>query len=777
MQEYGNKSIRYKGNNSLNCFGDVKQNRMKSKTFIPYTIYLYSFLLFFSPTSFLSAQENYEAEIEELLSKMTLDEKVAQLVQVVGMNEEKEKLIRDSKVGSVLIGIRMGPEEANRIQKVAVEKTRLGIPLLFANDIIHGYHTTFPIPLAEASSWNPELVKLACEIAAFEAASEGTHWTYAPMVDICRDPRWGRITEGSGEDPYLGSVMSSARVNGFQGNDLKDKTTIAACSKHYVAYGGAEGGRDYNTADISERTLREVYLPPFHATVNTGAASIMSAFNDLNGIPASGNYFTLTEILRNEWKWDGVVISDYNSVGELIKHRFAEDKKEAALKGFTAGVDIDMVGDTIDGDVYSPYLKNLVNDGLISIEQINKSVRNVLRMKFKLGLFDNPYTDIEFYQNNNLEKSYKDSIALQIAKESIVLLKNVGHPGLGGKNNILPLTKSINSIALIGPLADNQEDLLGSWAAAGKPENVVTVFQGIKNLLRDGIEINYAKGCNINDTDTSGFKEAVRIADESDVIILVVGEEREMTGEAASRTDLNIPGVQEELVKRIHALGKPVVVVLMNGRPLTINWISENIPAIVEAWFLGDQTGNAIARVLFGDYNPSGKLPITFPRSTGQIPVYYYQKHTGRPFDAEDKYTSKYLDSPNTPLYPFGYGLSYTTFNYKNIKADKTRINKNDFVTVSVDVTNTGELQGEEVVQLYIQDEFASVTRSVKELKGFQKIYLEPGETKTVKFRITSDMLSFLDKNLKPVIDPGKFNVMIGGNSIDLISTTFEITE
>ena len=777
MQEYGNKSIRYKGNNSLNCFGDVKQNRMKSKTFIPYTIYLYSFLLFFSPTSFLSAQENYEAEIEELLSKMTLDEKVAQLVQVVGMNEEKEKLIRDSKVGSVLIGIRMGPEEANRIQKVAVEKTRLGIPLLFANDIIHGYHTTFPIPLAEASSWNPELVKLACEIAAFEAASEGTHWTYAPMVDICRDPRWGRITEGSGEDPYLGSVMSSARVNGFQGNDLKDKTKIAACSKHYVAYGGAEGGRDYNTADISERTLREVYLPPFHATVNTGAASIMSAFNDLNGIPVSGNYFTLTEILRNEWKWDGVVISDYNSVGELIKHRFAEDKKEAALKGFTAGVDIDMVGDTIDGDVYSPYLKNLVNDGLISIEQINKSVRNVLRMKFKLGLFDNPYTDIEFYQNNNLGKSYKDSIALQIAIESIVLLKNVGHPGLGGKNNILPLTKSINSIALIGPLADNQEDLLGSWAAAGKPENVVTVLQGLKNLLRDNVEINYAKGCDINDTDTSGFKEAVRIADESDVIILVVGEEREMTGEAASRTDLNIPGVQEELVKRIHALGKPVVVVLMNGRPLTINWISENIPAIVEAWFLGDQTGNAVARVLFGDYNPSGKLPITFPRSTGQIPVYYYQKHTGRPFDAEDKYTSKYLDSPNTPLYPFGYGLSYTTFNYKNIKADKTRINKNDFVTVSVDVTNTGELQGEEVVQLYIQDEFASVTRPVKELKGFQKIYLEPGEIKTVKFRITSDMLSFLNKDLKPVIEPGKFNVMIGGNSIDLISTTFEITE
>ncbi|OGU83080.1 MAG: glycosyl hydrolase [Ignavibacteria bacterium RBG_16_35_7] len=726
----------------------------------------------FSPA--LIAQENYETKIEEFISKMTLDEKIGQLIQRIGVNEEIEKSIREGKVGSLLFGIH-SPEEANRVQKIAVEETRLGIPLLFANDVIHGYQTIFPIPLAEASSWNPELIKKACEIAAFEAASDGTNWTFAPMVDIVRDPRWGRIMEGSGEDPFLGSIISSARVKGFQGDGpangtgLKDKTKIAACSKHYVAYGGAEGGRDYNTVDISERTLHEVYLPPFHSAVNSGVASIMSAFNDLNGIPASGNYFTLTEILRNEWKWDGVVISDWNSIGELVKHRFAKDKNDAALKGFTAGVDIDMAGDTIDGNIYSPNLKNLVEQGLITVEQINKSVRNVLRMKFKLGLFENPYTDIEFFKKNNLEKSYKDSIALQLAKESIVLLKN--------ENNLLPLKKEIKSIALIGPLADNPEDVMGVWSAAGKPDDVITVLKGIENLIGDNTKINYVKGCNINDNDTSGFNDAIQSAENSDVVILVVGEEREMSGEAASKTDLNIPGIQEELIKRIYETGKPVVVVLMSGRPLTINWVSENISAVIEAWFLGDQTGNAIAEVLFGDYNPSGKLPVTFPRSTGQIPIYYYQKSTGRPFIDKEKYTSRYLDSPNSPLYPFGYGLSYTSFSYKNIKVDKNRIDKDDFVIVSADVSNTGKFEGEEVVQLYIQDEVSSVTRPVKELKGFQKIKLKPGETKTINFKLIPYMLSFLDKDMKRVIEPGKFNVMIGGNSIDLISTSFEVIE
>lgn len=729
-------------------------------------------VLFFSSSFF--AQENYEEQIDSLLSLMTLEEKIGQLVQIVGVDENEENLIRNSKVGSILTGARFGVEETNRIQKIAVEETRLGIPLLFANDIIHGFHTIFPIPLAEASSFNPELVRKACEIAAFESASEGTHWTYAPMVDICRDPRWGRITEGSGEDPFLGSIMAAARVKGLQGNDLKDKTSIAACAKHYVAYGGAEGGRDYNTVDISERTLREVYLPPFYASVKNDVASIMSAFNDLNGVPASANQFTLKEILRDEWNWNGVVISDYNSIGELIKHRFAEDKKEAALKGFTAGVDIDMVGDTIDGDVYSPNLKNLVEEGLISEEEINQSVRNVLQLKFKLGLFENPYTDIEYFKENNLSQLYKDSIALQLAKESIVLLKN---------ENILPLKKGINSIALIGPLANNNEDLLGSWAAAGEPENVITLLQGIKNILDDKVEINFALGCNFNDNDSSGFDDAVDAALKSDVIIFAVGEPRNMTGEAASRSDLNISGLQVDLIKRVmrelkeKGETKPVVVVLMNGRPLTINWVSENVPAIIEAWFLGSQAGNAIAQVLFGDYNPSGKLPVTFPLSTGQIPVYYYQKHTGRPFDAEHKYTSKYIDIPNTPLYPFGYGLSYTTFSYSNIVLDKKSINRDEIINASVDVSNTGKYEGEEVVQLYIRDEYASVTRPVKELKGFQKINLKPGDTKKINFKITPDMLSFLNAEMKPVVEAGTFTVMIGGNSVDLIEASFEVTD
>ena len=717
----------------------------------------------------LSGQENFEMQIEELLSQMTLEEKIGQLVQIVGVDENEENFIRESKIGSILIGTRKGVKEINRIQKIAVEETRLGIPLIFANDIIHGYHTIFPIPLAEASSWNPELVKEACSIAAFESASEGTNWTYAPMVDICRDPRWGRVMEGSGEDPYLGSVFASARVEGFQGDDLKDKTKIGACAKHYVAYGAAEGGRDYNTVDISERTLREVFLPPFYSAVNTGVTSIMSAFNDLNGFPASANYFTLTQILRNEWNWDGVVISDFDALGQTVYHRFSKDKKDAAFNGLTAGVDIDMVGNPVDGDVYAPYLKHLVEEGKLSEDLIDNSVRNVLRMKFRLGLFENPYTDVDFFEKNNLKKNYKDSIALQLAKESIVLLKN--------ENDLLPLKKDLKSIALIGPLADNHEDVLGMWAGAGDPENTVTVLQGIKNVLDDDVDINYVKGCNFNDDDRSGFEDGVYIAKNSDVVVFIVGEERGMSGEAASKIDLDLPGVQEDLIKIIHQLGKPVVVVLISGRPLTINWISENIPAVIGAWYLGDQTGNAIAEVLFGDYNPSGKLPVSFPRSTGQIPVYYYQKSTGRPFEEKDKFTSRYLDSPNTPLYPFGYGLSYATFNYQNIKADKKKISKNENVTVTVDVSNTGMYEGEEVVQLYIQDEFAGITRPVKELKGFQKIKIQKGETKKVLFIITPDMLSFLGQDMKPVVEPGKFNIMIGGNSVDLISTSFEVVE
>lgn len=735
------------------------------KTFILITVLL-STVIFAQGNFRLSSAE--EQKINELTSKMTLDEKIGQLVQIVGAWEADESMIRKGNVGSFILGVH-SLERANHLQKIAVEESRLGIPLIFANDIIHGYTTTFPVPLAEASSWNPELVSRACAIAAFEAASEGTKWTYAPMVDIARDPRWGRIMEGSGEDPYLGSVMASARVKGFQGNDLKDRTKVAACAKHYVAYGAAEGGRDYNTVDISERTLREIYLPPFHSAVKSGALSIMSAFNDLDGVPASANYFTLTEILRNEWKWDGVVISDYNSIGELVKHRFAKDKKDAALKGFSAGVDIDMVGDSADGDVYSPYLSELVRQKLIPLERINESVRRVLKMKFRLGLFDNPYTDSMYFRKTDPGKAYKDSIALELARESIVLLKN--------QDNILPIKKEIKQIAVIGPLADSQKDMLGSWAGTGKPENVITLLQGIRNIAGGRIRINYSKGCNINDNDTSGFREAIDQVKQSEVVIIAAGEGSEMTGEASSRSNINIPGIQEELIKRVYSTGVPVIVVLFSGRPLTIDWAAENIPGIIEAWFLGNQSGNAIADVLFGKYNPSGKLPVTFPRSTGQIPLYYAQKSTGRPVKAEDKYTSKYLDIPNSPLFPFGHGLSYTTFSYKDINVNKTRISKTDSLIVTVGVSNTGTRDGDEVVQLYIQDEVSSVTRPVKELKGVRKIRLMPGETKNVSFSILPEMLSFLDKDNRPVIEPGKFNIMIGGSSAETISASFEVAQ
>ncbi len=724
-------------------------------------------LILISISSIFAQPDEYEEKISELLDKMTLDEKIGQLVQLVGVERFSEQRIKEGKVGSILIGTR-GADEVNRIQRIAVEESRLGIPLIFANDVIHGYRTIFPVPLAEASSWNPELIQLASEIAAFEAASEGTHWTYAPMVDICRDPRWGRIVEGSGEDPFLGSIIAAARVKGFQGSYLKNKNTVAACAKHYVAYGSAEGGRDYNSVDLSERTLREIYLPPFYSAVKSGTASIMSSFNDLNGIPASANYFTLTEILREEWKWNGVVISDYNSIGELVNHRFAADKKEAALKGLTAGVDIDMAGDTIDGDVYSPHLKNLVEEGLIDEQTINNSAKNVLRLKYKLGLFDNPYVDKEFFAQNQLSKNYKDSIALKLAEESIVLLKN--------EKNILPLDKGIKSIALIGPFVTDSVNIMGSWSAAGRPAEVITILDGIKNFVTDRIKINYSFGCNFDDDDTSGFSEAESAALQSDVVIIFVGEPRSMSGEAASRTSLDLPGVQLDLIKRIHQTGKPLVVVLMNGRPLTINWIYENVSSVIEAWYLGSQTGKAIANTLFGKNNPSGKLTITFPRSAGQIPIYYYQKSTGRPA-TDAKYTSKYLDSPNTPLFPFGYGKSYTTFSYGNIKISKALISINDSVEVSIDITNTGKFAGDEVVQLYIQDETASITLPVKLLKGFKKIKLNPGEKKEISFKITPDMLSFLDIEMKKVVEPGKFKVMIGGNSEDVISISFEVTE
>ncbi len=708
-----------------------------------------------------------EKKVADLLSKMTLDEKIGQLVQFSGTNDDRDELVRKGFVGSFL-NIR-GASEVNRVQKIAVEESRLGIPLIIGNDVIHGYQTTFPIPLAEASSWNPDLVTKAAEIAAWEAAANGTHWTFGPMVDIAFDPRWGRIAEGAGEDPYLGSVMAEAQVKGFQGDNFIGNHSIVACAKHYAAYGAAQGGRDYNTVDISERTLREIYLPPFKAAVDAGAGTLMSAFNDLNGIPASANYLTLTQILRSEWGFDGFVVSDWNSIAELINHGIAKDKKEAALKGITAGVDMDMAGDVEAGNVYLPNLKSLVEEGLISEEIINKSAERILRIKFRFGLFDHPYVDSIFFAKNIPSREERDLTALQLSRESIVLLKN--------EESLLPLKKELNSIAVIGPLADNQEDPLGPWSTNPIVEDVVTVLKGIREKVSDGTNVTYAKGCAIESMDRSGFDEAIKIARGSDMVIMVMGESRDMSGEAGSRADINLPGVQLELIQKIYELGKPVAVVLMNGRPLTIEWIDENIPAVVESWFLGTQTGNAVADVLFGDFNPCGKLPVSFPRYVGQIPVNYNYKSTGRPHNPDQKFTSRYIDYPNSPLYPFGFGLSYSEFKYSNLKLQKLKMKKNENTKATIDITNTGKVPGKEVVQLYIRDLVASVTRPVKELKGFQKIELKPGETKTIEFNITPKMLSFLDINFKEIIEPGEFQLMIGGNSEELLETSFEVID
>ncbi len=706
-------------------------------------------------------------KIDSLLSLMTLQEKIGQLVQIVGAGNTHDGMIEKGLVGSFLLGTR-GYKFADSLQRIAVNQSRLHIPLIFANDVIHGYKTIFPIPLANSCSWDTALISKAARIAALEAGSEGTNWTYSPMVDIARDPRWGRIMEGAGEDPYLGSAIAAAVVRGYQGNDLTAPGTIAACAKHFVAYGAAEAGRDYNTVDISERTLREIYLPPFNAAVEAGAESIMSAFNDLNGIPATANHFTLTDVLRNEWHFKGVVISDYNSIPELINHGIAKDKSEAALKALTAGVDIDMVGGSPEGNAYLPNLKNIVVKGLLSEKLIDRSVRRVLKMKFDLGLFNHPYVDTAFYSEHMPSINEKNKIALQLARESIVLLNN--------ENKLLPIKKNIASIAVIGPLADDAKNPLGVWSSAGWNNNAITILNGIKDKVSGNTKVYYCKGSDINNDNTEGFKEAIGLAKISDVAVLVVGESREMSGEASSKTNLNLPGEQEELVKAIYKTGTPVIVVLMNGRPLTINWISKYIPAVVESWFPGDQAGNAVADVLFGDYNPSGKLTVTFPRSVGQVPIFYNHMNTGRP-PTDEKYTSKYIDSPVTPLYPFGYGLSFTKFRYSDIKVEHNKIHKNDFLNVTVKIKNIGNLTGTEIAELYLHDRVASVTRPVKELKGFQRVTLKPSEEKVLHFIITPDDLSFYNISMNKVIEPGIFDVMIGGSSDDVISASFEVVK
>lgn len=703
---------------------------------------------------------------------MTLEEKLGQLQQLDGeangnYRPEHIDLVRRGLLGSTL-NVR-GARRTNELQRIAVEQSRLKIPLIFGFDVIHGYRTIFPVPLAEAASWDPQAAGRAAAVAAAETAAAGVRWTFAPMVDIARDPRWGRIVEGSGEDPYLGAEMARARVRGFQGLDYSAPGKVVACAKHWVGYGTAEGGRDYNTTDMSENRLREVYLPPFKAAMDAGVGTFMSAFNDLNGVPASANPFTLTTVLRDEWKFDGFVVSDYESIRELINHGLAGDESEAARAALGAGVDMEMVS-----RLYGKYVPGLIREGKLSPAAVDDAVRRILRIKFRLGLFDKPYADEAREQSAIMSRANIEA-AREVAARSMVLLKN--------ERSVLPLNKDVRSLAVIGPLADDQVDLLGSWTGDGRKEDAITLLDGIRAKVSSATKVTYVKGCGVSGSNTDSTNEAlsidaaVRAARESDIAILAVGESADMTGEAASRASLDLPGRQLELVKAIVATGKPVVVVLMNGRPLTINWIADNAPAILETWFGGIQAGNAIADVLFGDVNPGGKLPVTFPREVGQVPLYYGHKNTGRPPDPNNKYTSKYLDAAVTPLFPFGFGLSYTSFRLTNLRLSAAGIRPDGRLTASVDVENVGRRSGDEVVQLYIRDVAASVTRPLKELKGFERITLKAGEKRRVEFTLASEQLGFYNRAMRFVVEPGEFKVIVGTNSVEGLEASFRVLE
>ncbi|HEX3282379.1 MAG TPA: glycoside hydrolase family 3 N-terminal domain-containing protein [Pyrinomonadaceae bacterium] len=711
-----------------------------------------------------SSQTETEKKIDALLKRMTLAEKLGQLQQLDGegngtFRAEHPDLIRKGLLGSTL-NVR-GAKNTNQLQHVAIDESRLKIPVLFGFDVIHGYRTIFPIPLAEASSWDPTAAEQSTSIAAREARAAGVRWTFAPMLDIARDPRWGRITEGAGEDPFLGAAFARARVRGFQGTDLRAPDKILACAKHWVAYGAAEGGRDYNTTDMSENTLREIYFPPFKAAVDAGVGSVMSAFNDLNGVPTSANHFTLTEVLRGEWKFDGFVVSDYTSVKELINHGLAADDQDAARLALNAGVDMEMVS-----RLFNQQGPQLLKEGKVSAATIDEAVRRILRIKFRLGLFEHPYTD-DARESSSLLTSENRAAARTIASRSMVLLKN--------ERETLPLSKDIHSIGVIGPLADDHRAPLGWWSGDGKPEDTITPLTGIKAKVSPSTKVNYAKGCDTQGDSNADIAEAVTVARESDVAIVFVGEPAEMVGEAASKSSLELTGRQMDLVKAVQATGKPTIVVLMNGRPLTVGWIFDNTPAVLEAWMGGTEAGNAIADVLFGDVNPSGKLPVSWPRTVGQVPIYYNHMNTGRPPEANNRYTSKYLDVPWTPQFPFGFGLSYTQFKITDLQLSATRISTDGRLMVSVNVENVGKRSGDEVVQLYIRDVAASMTRPVKELKGFQRVTLQPGQKKRIEFLLTADALGFWNREMRFTVEPGEFKVMVGANSEDLVQATFEV--
>ena len=711
----------------------------------------------------VSAQKSIDQKVTELMAKMTLEEKIGQLNQYndditatgpITKDADKAGQVRAGKLGSILNAI--GAKNTKNWQDQAMQ-SRLKIPLLFGQDVIHGFRTTFPIPLGETATWDMNLIEKSARIAATEASAYGIHWTFAPMVDIGRDPRWGRVMEGAGEDTYLGTLVGKARVKGFQGNGLGNKDAVMACAKHFAAYGAAVGGRDYNSVDMSLRQLHETYLPPFKAVSDMGVATFMNSFNDINGIPATGSKYLQRDLLKGAWNFQGFVVSDWGSIGEMIPHGFAKDNKDAALKAIIAGSDMDM-----ESRSYTNHLAELVKEGKVDIQLVDDAVRRILTKKYELGLFDDPYRFInekrEKEQANNPEHR---KFAREIGAKSIVLLKN--------ENQLLPLSPTTKKVAIIGPFAKATVENHGFWSIAfpDDSQRIVTQFDGIKAQLDKNSELLYAKGCNANDNDKSLFAEAVETAKKADVVIMTLGEGHAMSGEAKSRSNIHFSGVQEDLLKEIAKTGKPIILMINAGRPLVFDWASENIPTIVYTWWLGTEAGNSIADVLFGKINPGGKLPMTFPRTEGQIPIYYNHYNTGRPAknNTDRNYVSAYIDLDNDPAYPFGFGLSYTTFQYSDVNVSATQLKGNQTLTASVTLTNSGNYDGEEVVQLYIRDLVGKVVRPVKELKGFQKIFLKKGESKTVSFNITPEDLKFYDDELNFDWESGEFDIMIGTNS------------
>ena len=728
-----------------------------------------------------------EKKIDDLLARMTLGEKIGQLNQYSsgfdftgpapagGKDLDLYEQVKRGQVGSLLNVI--GAKATRKAQQVAVENSRLHIPLLFGLDVVHGYRTMFPVPLGESASWDLAAIEASARIAATEAAAAGVNWTFAPMVDICRDARWGRIMDGAGEDPYLGGLIAAARVRGFQGQDLAAVDTIAACAKHYAAYGFAEAGRDYNTVDISEQTLRNVVLPPFRAAAAAGAATFMNSFNEIGGVPSTGSVHLVREILKGEWGFEGFVVSDWGSIGEMINHGTAKDLADAAQIALTAGSDMDM-----ESRAYVEQLAPLVQSDRVDVKLVDEAVRRILRVKFALGLFDDPYRYCDPQrEKKTLRKPEHLAVARDVARKSIVLLKNEGQ--------LLPLAPGLHRIAVIGPLAADKDEPLGNWRAQAVPQSAVSLLEGIQAAVGAGTEVVYAEGAALtigeagfrkhvvfNTTDRSGFPAAVAAARQAEVVILALGEAASQSGEGRSQVDIGLKGLQDELLGAVLAANPHVVVVLMNGRPLTIPWLAENVPAIVEAWQLGSQAGHAIADVLFGRYNPSGKLPACFPRSVGQLPLYYSHKNTGRPANNEDEvFWSHFIDSPNTPLYPFGFGLSYTTFGYSDIRLNQPAIAAGETLRVTVTVTNTGTRAGKEIVQLYVRDLVGSVTRPVKELKGFRAVELAPGEAKDVTFELTTADLAFYTARGQWEAEPGEFRVFVGTNSENTKEAAFTL--